>query len=273
MSLPLSPMSARRKRISRIFHLLGRAHGPPAPRRDFKCLDVLVASMLAQNTNMANARSGYRQLRRAFSSWTAVMNAPIDDVKRWIAVCGLGRMRARRLQSLLRVIKSREGKLDLQSLGDRPPREAFDYLTSIFGIGPKTAAYTLLFAFDMPLFPVDKGIHRMCRRLRLVRAKAGEAETSRAVAAMIPPRRCYPLHVMMFKHAKAFCRPRNPKCRDCALVKLCPSGQLRVRHRPDKVADRPPPRLSRHASAGLSKHGDEELIKSATPARRAGTAA
>jgi endonuclease-3 len=257
-----------RERIAKILPLLEASHEPITPReKRGRCIDVLVACMLTQNTNMANARSGYKQLRRAFSSWTAVMEAPVEAVRRCIAVCGLARMRARRLQSMLRVIKAREGKLDLQFLGERTPADAYAYLTSFFGIGPKTAACTLLFAFGMPLFPVDKGIHRMCRRLKLVRGKAGEAECERTMEAALAstPARVYPLHVLMFRHAKAFCRPRNPKCRACKLVEVCPSGQLCVRHRQERSIDAPPARrprpiiLSGRASAGLIKHGDGEL--------------
>jgi endonuclease-3 len=251
------PSSVRRQRISRILSLLERAHGPPPPRRG-KCLDLLVAAMLSQNTNLVNARSGYKQLRRAFASWTQVMDAPLDAVKRAIAVCGLGRMRARRLQSMLRVIKSREGKLDLQHLRSSSPEQASEYLTSIFGIGHKTAAWTLLFAFDMPLFPVDKSIHRMSRRLKLVRTRAREEETAKVLARTIEPSQCYPLHVLMFAHAKAYCRPRNPRCNECQLCTMCPSGQLRIRNRRDRRLDPPPPRLARHVSAGLAKHGDTD---------------
>src|SRR5688572_14225314 len=224
---PLRPTDARRKRLDQILTLLEHAHGPrPIPvggRR--KCLDELIASMLAQNTNLANAQSGYKQLRRGFASWTAVMNAPVDAVQRTIAVCGLARLRARRMQALLRDIKTRHGKLDLQFLGQQPPQEAFEYLMSYYGIGPKTAAYTLLFSFNMPLFPVDKGIHRMARRLKIVRAKAGDAETGHTIEQTLssPAAQCYPLHVLMFAHAKKYCRPGNPKCRQCNLVMVRPS--------------------------------------------------
>ena len=230
--------------------------------------------MLAQNTNLANAQSGYKQLRRGFTSWTAVMNAPVEAVQRTIAICGLARLRARRMQALLRDIKGRHGKLDLQFLADQPPQSAFEYLTSYYGIGPKTAAYTLLFSFNMPLFPVDRGIHRMARRLKIVRPKAGEAETGHTIERTLssPTTQCFPLHVLMFDHAKKFCRTRNPKCRQCNLVMICPSGKLRLRHRKTREIDtagaaaaatnprRPRPIiLSRHASAGLVKHGDSEL--------------
>lgn len=224
--------------------------------------------MLAQNTNMANARAGFKQLRRAFDSWTKVMNAPVADVQRAIAVCGLARLRARRMQALLHAIKQRHGKLDLQFLRAEEPRAALEYLMSYYGIGPKTAAYTLLFSFNMPVFPVDRGIHRMVRRLRIVRAKAGEAETGETIERTLaaPATQCYPLHVLMFAHAKQFCRPRNPKCRQCNLVTICPAGKLRLRHRKSREIDpvskparRPRPIiLSRRASAGLVKHGDRE---------------
>src|SRR5258706_5087933 len=73
-------------------------------------LDMLIEAMLSQNTNMINAHRGYRMLRRRFKSWTAVMNAEVGDVQREIAICGLARMRARRLQALLRTIKAGEGR-------------------------------------------------------------------------------------------------------------------------------------------------------------------
>jgi len=223
--------------------------------------------MLAQNTNLANAHSGYKQLRRGFASWSAVMNAPVHAVQRAIAVCGLARLRARRMQALLRAIKQRHGKLDLQFLADQEPRDAYAYLTSYYGIGPKTAAYTLLFSFNMPLFPVDKGIHRMAKRLQIVRPKAGEAETGQTIERTLttPATQCFPLHVLMFAHAKKYCRPRNPKCRQCNLAMMCPSGKLRLRHRKSDAIDAAPTRrprpviLSRSASAGLIKHGDEEV--------------
>jgi endonuclease-3 len=268
---PWRPTDARSKRLNRILSLLEQAHGkrPILPGGRRRCLDELIASMLAQNTNLVNAQNGFRQLRRGFSSWTAVMNAPVDAVQRAIAVCGLARMRARRMQALLRAIKQRHGKLDLQFLGQQEPRAAFEYLTSYHGIGPKTAAYTLLFSFNMPLFPVDKGIHRMARRLKIVRPKAGEPETGDTIQRTLsaPATQCLPLHVLMFDHAKRFCRPRNPKCRQCELVMMCPSGKLRLRHRKSKEIDAAPAKpcgpqpimLSRHASAGLVKHGDDEM--------------
>jgi endonuclease-3 len=89
-------------------------------------LDMLIEAMLSQNTNMMNAHRGYRMLRRRFKSWTAVMNAEVGDVQREIAICGLARMRARRLQALLRTIKEGQGRLSIDFLANAPVEAAME---------------------------------------------------------------------------------------------------------------------------------------------------
>jgi endonuclease-3 len=255
-SVVLSRADAKRKKIARILKRLEISYGKRVWRSSGPCLDELVYAMLSQNTNMTNAESGYRQLRRRFRTWTEVLNADVSDLQRQIAVCGLARMRARRLQNLLRTIKQDRGRLDLQFLAGEPAPRAYEYLTSFFGIGPKTAAYTLLFSLGVPVFPVDNGIMRMSKRLQLVRPNAREREVEQTVERLARPKQLYPLHVLMFAHAKKMCRPKNPKCDECRLLELCPHGQRRVRHMPtvDPLPRRVGPIiLSRFASDGLPK--------------------
>src|SRR5688500_523113 len=92
--------AAKRLQLRKVLRGLRRMYGDvPAPRLARGAgLDTLVEAMLAQNTNMANATRGYRMLRRRFRTWTQVMDADVRDVQREIAICGLARMRARRLQ-------------------------------------------------------------------------------------------------------------------------------------------------------------------------------
>ena len=230
-------------------------------------LDVLVEAMLSQNTNMANSRRGYRQLRREFPTWTKVLAAPVDAVQRQIAICGLGRQRARRLQVLLAKIKAdhpgRRGKLSLDWLAGVDPATATAYLRSFHGIGPKSAAFTLLFGFNSPVLPVDNGILRVARRLKLVRPKATADDAEQVLAPVVPRGGHYAAHVLLFRHAKQRCRPKNPKCDECLLLPLCPHGQRRLKHRPpepgvDTLLPPSPRRLATFASAGLGKHPTDE---------------
>ena len=246
-----------------VLRRLVRQHGPRPWKCHGKALDVLVEAMLAQNTSMHNAAEGYRRLRRDLPTWSRVMAAPVEQVQRGIAICGLSRMRARRLQALLRRIQEERGRLTLEWLGRLAPGKAYAYLMSFHGVGPKTAAYTLLFAFNMPLFPVDGGIVRLARRLRIVPARGSERRIVQAIerATAERPDRRYPLHVLMFRHAKTVCRPRNPRCDECRLLAICPTGQLRIRKLPPPKPELPyrkrRPPLAWRMSDGLNKGSDD----------------
>jgi endonuclease-3 len=253
-------------KLRRVLRGLRRMYGTIAPLRLKRGagLDTLIEAMLSQNTNMINARRGYRMLRRRFKTWAEVLAAPVGDVQREIAICGLARMRARRLQALLRTIQTQRGRLSIDFLARESPEAAFEYLMSFHGIGPKTAAFTLLFGFGHAVLPVDNGVLRVVRRLRLVRPKARDLEAERVLSPLIANGAHHPTHVLLFRHARERCRPRNPKCGECTLLKLCPHGQRIVKHRPPDRRVEPPPRPARplrlagFVSAGLIRHEGEE---------------
>ena len=217
--------------MRRVLALLRRAYGP----RPAKCwgdgVGVLVDTILSQNTSAANSDAGYRQLRRRFRSWKQVAEAPVEEVERSIRVSGLSNLKAPRIQSILRKIKSERGRIDLQFLRDSSDDDAYAYLRTFPGVGPKTACCTLLFAFGKALFPVDTHIHRIARRLGLVAPTASAEDTQHALTPMIAPHDRYETHVLLIEHGRKICRAINPKCDDCVLLKVCPYGKQCVASR------------------------------------------
>src|SRR5215207_5413358 len=105
----MARLEQKRVKLRRSLILLRRMYGRRSYTPQGRGLNVLVEAMLSQNTNMANSTRGYRALRRRFPTWTKVMNAPMEDVQRQIAICGLARMRAHRLQALLRRVRELRG--------------------------------------------------------------------------------------------------------------------------------------------------------------------
>ena len=231
--MPRQPPEVRT--LKRLLPRLIRAYGP----RTYQCwgagVDVLVDTILSQNTSAANNEAGYKRLRRRFRSWNQVANAPVEEVERCIRVCGLSRLKAPRIQSILRAIKADRGKIDLQFLADLAPRDATAYLTNFSGIGPKTAACVLLFAFGRSVFPVDTHIHRITRRLGLVPPRASAERTQEMLEPLIPEKDRYALHVLLITHGRKTCRAINPKCAECPVLDLCPYGQLRASPRPRRL--------------------------------------
>ena len=247
--------------LALILRRLEKQHGPRpfAPRG--RPLDVFVRQMLAQNTSSHNSAEGFRRLKRDLPTWQQVLEAPAAEVERAIGVCGLGKQRSQRLQAILQSIKAERGRLTLAFVGRIDRDAALSYLTSFTGVGPKTAACTLVFAFGFPIFPVDKGIARVARRLRLVGPRAAESKVVETVerGTADHPERRYPLHVLLYRHAKEVCKANTPLCDGCRLLDLCPTGQRRVRHAPaagDVPRKRPIP-LARRISAGV-RRGEAE---------------
>jgi len=219
---------ARKNPMQRILSLLRGAYGPRPPKCWGDGVGVLVDTILSQNTSAANSDAGYRQLRRRFRSWNQVSDAPVEEVERCIRVSGLSNLKAPRIQSILRRIKSERGRIDLQFLKELDDETAYDYLRAFPGVGPKTACCTLLFAFGKALFPVDTHIHRIARRLGLVPPKATADQTREVLTPRIDPRDRYETHVLLIEHGRKTCRAINPRCGECVLLKMCPYGRQRT---------------------------------------------
>jgi endonuclease-3 len=225
--------------MRRVLSSLRRAYGP----RPLQCwgdgVSVLVDTILSQNTSAANSDAGYRQLRRKFRSWKQVAEAPVEEVERCIRVSGLSNLKAPRIQSILRKLKTERGKIDLQFLNDLEDEAAYAYLRAFPGVGPKTACCTLLFAFGKAMFPVDTHIHRIARRLGLVPPKATAEQTRELLTPRIEPKDRYETHVLLIEHGRKTCRAINPRCEECVLLKMCPFGRLRTLQ--PRVNDPPAP--------------------------------
>src|SRR5438045_9643436 len=111
------PSNAKRKMKS-ILRRLTREYGPRPWKCCGKAVDVLIDTILSQNTSNANSDAGYRQLWRRFRSWNQVADAPVEEVERHIRVSGLSKQMAPRIQAILREIRSNRGKLDLEFLAE-----------------------------------------------------------------------------------------------------------------------------------------------------------
>lgn len=99
--------------------------------------------------------------------------------------------------------------------------EAKRWLTSIKGIGPKTASIILLFALDMPAFPVDTHVHRVTKRLGLIPENASREKGHELLEALMPPETYYAFHLNLIRHGRQVCQARRPRCEVCMLTDLC----------------------------------------------------
>ena len=216
--------NATRRRVRAIHDRLAKRFGPLDPPRATDPLDELVLTVLSQHTSDLNAERAFGDLRAAFPTWDDVIDAPAPAVADAIRSGGLANTKAPRIQTILRDVRDREGAFTLERLRSMPDAEARGYLTSLPGIGPKTAAVVLSFALGRDALPVDTHVHRTTRRLGIVPPAASAERADRLLHDLVPDGLRTPLHVGLIRLGREICKAPVPRCRACPLRDLCPTA-------------------------------------------------
>ena len=210
-----------RKRLREIMDLLKEHYGVPEPSGRTDPVDSLVTTILSQNTNDINRDKAKKKLDATFDSWQEILDADVEEVTEAIRVAGLGSTKAERIQTFLRTIKDEQGEFTLNHVNEMDKNEAKEYLQKFPGIGPKTAAVTLCFAFDRPVMPVDTHVHRLAKRFELIPDSTSRSKAHDILEEQVPDDRIYEFHINLIKHGRAVCKARNPKCQESFMAEYC----------------------------------------------------
>lgn len=215
-----------RRRLALVVARLDEAYGRPVLAPRLPPVDELVYTVLSQNTADVNTDRTFAALKARYPDWAAVRDAPVGELAATIAHGGLAQTKAPRLKRILAALSEGGGEPDLSRLATMDDQAALAWLTSLPGVGPKTAACVLLFSLGRPVMPVDTHVHRVAGRLGLIPAGmgAGPAHALLTDLAGPDPRQVYAAHVGMVRHGRRVCRARRPHCPRCVLRDLCPSG-------------------------------------------------
>lgn len=219
-----------RRRVSAVSSRLREVYGTPrlAPHRD--PLAELVLTVLSQSTNDRNRDVAFLRLRQRLGSWEEVRQAPVEVVEEAIRPGGISKVKSARIKAILDAIAlsgpQRSEPLSLDWLRQASVEQARDYLTSLPGVGRKTAACVLLFAWGLRDVPVDTHVSRVGMRLALLRDGAGFQELHDQMLAITPQGQELELHVNLLRHGRRTCHARSPACGRCALARMCPSRAL-----------------------------------------------
>ncbi len=216
--------------LARVYELLVGAYGVPKNEPDYDPLGGLIGTILSQHTSDINSDRAYQQLVSTFLTWEEVRDAPTHIVAETIRTGGLANIKAVRIQDVLLTLTEEQQKRDgTKSLSDylydelkrRTSEDAWQYLRSMPGVGPKTAACVLMFDLNLPVMPVDTHVWRVSKRLGLIGPKVSANQAHNIFDKMVPPEWVYPLHVNLIRHGRQICLAQRPKCAQCRLYSEC----------------------------------------------------
>ncbi len=216
--------------LTRIYELLIATYDEPKNEPDYDPLGGLIGTILSQHTSDINSDRAYQQLITTFPTWEEVHDAPTHLLAQAIRSGGLANIKARRIQDALHMLsEQQQAQGGTKSLSDylydeltkKTPEEAWHYLRSMPGVGPKTAACVLMFNMDRPVMPIDTHVHRVSKRLGLIGPKVSADQAHEIFAKITPPLWIFPLHVNLIRHGRQVCHAQRPSCGQCTLYHEC----------------------------------------------------
>ena len=210
-----------KEKIKLINSLLIKHFGIPERQKKLpNPVDTLIATILSQNTNDKNSYQAYQNLKKKFKTWDEVSKLPRGEIEKVIKVAGLGKQKAASIKAFFSSLEKDNGKTNLHYLKKMDDEDILSDLTSIKGIGVKTASCVLLFSLDRNVCPVDTHVHRTLNRIGIVKTKSPD-KTFESINKNLPSGIAHQFHTNLIKLGREICKPAKPLCSICPLKKEC----------------------------------------------------
>ncbi len=187
--------------------------------------DELLFIMLSTKTSEPSYLKSFRELKKAFPTKESLVGAATEKIERSIAQGGLSKTKSKAIETLVIEVVSRFSCPTLDPLRWMTDEEAETFLTSLSGVGTKTARCVLMYSLGRKVFPVDTHCWRIALRLGWVRKthKDGHCSTRDMdrLQSRIPPELMFSLHVNFVSLGRKVCTARKPKCGKCPIETWC----------------------------------------------------
>jgi endonuclease III len=206
--------------LKRIASILFEEYGTPTLGNFRDPVKEIFYIMLSAKTTDAQYRKTHRTLFMRFPTLASLAAAKIAEVKSCILSGGLAYKRSRQVVATAKKIAK---------LGDDPskiirkmePERAFEFLSTLPGMGPKSAFCVMMCSLDLDVFPVDANVQRIAERIGLLTIGNKHYSAQRKMAPMIPDGLSKIIHIGLVEHGRRVCTPRNPDCERCRLNEMC----------------------------------------------------
>jgi endonuclease-3 len=202
--------------------------GPQRDEQRFDPLSQLIYGIIASKTRDEVSMAAFLELRRRCRSWDVLLTATPRQIERAIFSVHHADRKADELPQALRMIRARNGALDLEFLADWDTEMAHRWLDGLYGVGAKIAATVLNFStLRKAVLPVDTHLLRIGQRLGVVRNGGNYADGHDGYARLLPAEwdadTLYELHWLIKMLGQQICRSTAPACGQCPLRELCPA--------------------------------------------------
>jgi endonuclease-3 len=179
-------------------------------------LQLLIAVMLSAQCTDVRVNMTTPALFKRFKSVKDFAAADILELEQLVRSTGFYKNKARNIKNMaLKLIDLHGGKVP----------STMDELSSLPGVGRKTANVVLAEIFDVPSMVVDTHVTRLSNRLGLV-VGVDAVKLEYALMEIVEKKHWSKFSHWLISHGRAVCMARNPQCEKCTLLPLCPQKGL-----------------------------------------------
>ncbi|MCF0213745.1 MAG: endonuclease III [Muribaculaceae bacterium] len=173
---------------------------------------LLVAVILSAQCTDKRINMVTPALFAAFPDAAAMAKAEFDDIHPYITSVTYHNAKTRALMGMSRKL--------VDEFGGEVPSD-IDTLTSLPGVGRKTANVLLSVAFDREAMPVDTHVFRVSERIGLTTNSKNPLQTERTLVKNIPGELLGKAHHWLILHGRYVCKARKPECEACIISDVC----------------------------------------------------
>lgn len=172
---------------------------------------LLVAVMLSAQCTDKRVNMVTPALFAAYPTPQAMAAASVEDILHYIKSVSYPNSKAAHLQQMARKL--------VEDFDGQVPGNMKD-LTSLPGVGRKTANVMLGIVFHEATIPVDTHVYRVSHRLGLSQGKT-PADVERDLMRHIPAELRFKAHHWILLHGRYICKALKPDCLNCGIQHYC----------------------------------------------------
>ena len=209
----MSDLPEESRRIELIIERLTLQYGGVTSFLEYETpFELLIAVILSAQTTDRQVNLITPNLFERFATPGALAQAETSELEALLHSIGFFRAKARNIKATAALIAGRFGGVVPESMED---------LTSLPGVGRKSANVIRGTIFGKPAIIVDTHCGRVARRLGLTAAD-DPTKVELEVAGKVPPDLQMKLSMLLNKHGRVFCHARKPLCDSCPIATFCP---------------------------------------------------
>lgn len=173
--------------------------------------ELLISTILSAQCTDDRVNIVTRELFKEYNTPQNMITLDEAKLQDIIKTCGLYKNKSKNIIGASRGIVE---KFD----GEVP--KTLDELTSLPGVGRKTANVVMANAFGTPAFAVDTHVFRVSNRIGIAKGKTVE-QVENKLMENIDKNHWIKMHHCIIWHGRKICKARNPKCSECPVNVVC----------------------------------------------------